>query len=55
MLLPVKSEWQGREAMPHPEDGTTAEPEMHPAAFAQEGLMTTPGDISLFTIELINA
>jgi CubicO group peptidase (beta-lactamase class C family) len=54
-VYPLKKGWQDREAMPHGEDGIYAEPEMHPVAQAQGGLVTTPADLARFAIEIISA
>ncbi len=43
------------EAYPHDERGVAHEPEMHPTAVGNGGLMTTPGDLARFTIELMKA
>ena len=52
---PLTKEWQKKEALPHNEEGKVCEPSMHPTALAQGGLMTTPSDLALFTIELMRA
>jgi CubicO group peptidase (beta-lactamase class C family) len=43
------------EAVPHDAEGTAHEPDMHPTAVANGGLMTTPTDLAIFTNELILA
>jgi CubicO group peptidase (beta-lactamase class C family) len=54
-IYPLNYKFQKREAYPHTKDGKTGEPQMHPSAFAQGGLMTTPSDLARFTIELQKA
>jgi CubicO group peptidase (beta-lactamase class C family) len=44
-----------REAVPHDEEGKARRPGMSPAASAHGGLMTTPSDLALLTIELMRA
>ncbi|MHA1617899.1 MAG: serine hydrolase domain-containing protein [Promethearchaeota archaeon] len=50
---PLKPEFQNIEIMPHDEEGVVQNPVLHPTASAQGGLMTTPSDLALFTIELM--
>lgn len=42
-------------ARPHLKDGTPAESELHPSAFAQGGLLTTPTDLAHFARDLMLA
>jgi CubicO group peptidase (beta-lactamase class C family) len=55
LVYPLKKELQKKEALPHDEKGKVGEPAMHPTAIAQGGLMTTPTDLALFTIDLMRA
>ena len=55
LVYPLSPDLAGREAMPHDAAGKTAAPQLHPTAVAQGGLLTTPSDLALLTIELINA
>lgn len=43
------------EAYPHDTEGVVHEPTLHPTAVGNGGLMTTPGDLARFTIELMKA
>jgi len=52
---PLNKDWEKREAMPHDENGKFAEPAMDKYAVAHGGLMTTPTDLALFAIEIMNA
>jgi CubicO group peptidase (beta-lactamase class C family) len=52
---PLKQELQFMEAMPHDADGIACEPAMTPTAVAHGGLMTTPSDLAILTIELMQA
>lgn len=54
-IYPLNKELGKREAMPHDENGKFAEPAMDRYAVAHGGLMTTPADLALFTMEIINA
>jgi len=54
-LYPLKQELRAKEAMPHDADGIACEPAMPPTAVAHGGLMTTPSDLAIFTIELMRA
>jgi len=55
LAYPLPAAWREKEAMPHDGDGKAASPSMHPTAQAQGGLMTTPSDLALFLIELMDA
>ena len=55
LVYPLTAEDQKRESVPHDEEGKAREPGMSPAAVAHAGLMTTPSDLALLTIELIRA
>ena len=52
---PLAEEQRKIEALPHDREGKTGTPAMHPAAQAQGGLLTTPGDLALFTCDLLLA
>jgi CubicO group peptidase (beta-lactamase class C family) len=52
---PLDPKLQANEAWPHDAQGILREPEMVPSAQAQGGLMTTPSDLALLTIELMQA
>jgi len=52
---PLKPELQAKEAMPHDADGIACESALSPTVLAQGGLMTTPSDLAIFTIELMRA
>jgi CubicO group peptidase (beta-lactamase class C family) len=52
---PGDAELRKNEAMPHDAQGIAHKPELHPTAVANGGLLTTPSDLALFTIELILA
>jgi CubicO group peptidase (beta-lactamase class C family) len=52
---PLEQELLPMEAMPHDADGIACEPAMPPTAVAHGGLMTTPSDLAIFTIELMRA
>lgn len=53
--VPLNTKQKKIEAVPHDAEGIAREPEMHPTAVANGGLMTTPSDLALFTNELILA
>ncbi|UCH84921.1 MAG: beta-lactamase family protein, partial [Candidatus Latescibacterota bacterium] len=53
--LPLAPELAKNEAVPHDATGTAYDPDMHPNAVANGGLMTTPSDLALFTSELMLA
>lgn len=55
LVVPLSDEEKAKEALPHDAEGTAHEPQLHPNAVANGGLMTTPTDLALFTIELIRA
>jgi|WetSurMetagenome_2_1015567.scaffolds.fasta_scaffold150714_2 CubicO group peptidase (beta-lactamase class C family) len=55
LVYPMEIEKQKNEALPHNKNGKVCESSMHPTAFAQGGLITTPSDLALFTIEMIRA
>lgn len=55
MNYPLEKTLQKSEALPHDKEGKVCEPSMHPSAIAHGGLMTTPNDLALFTIELMRA
>jgi len=52
---PLPKSWQKREAMPHATDGTPKLAVQDTRARAQGGLLTTPGDMALLSIELMKA
>jgi len=52
---PLDRKRQASEAWPHDEEGTLREPQMVLNAQAHGGLMTTPSDLALFTVELMQA
>lgn len=54
-IYPLKQEPKAKEAIPHDADGTAREPAMPPTALAHGGLLTTPSDLAIFTIELMRA
>jgi CubicO group peptidase (beta-lactamase class C family) len=55
LVYPLNAELEQREAMPHDSEGKACEPSMIPTAVAHGGLVTTPSDFALFTIELMYA
>ena len=55
LVYPLSPDLAAREALPHDAEGNPAAPQLHPTAVAQGGLLTTPSDLALFTIELMNA
>jgi CubicO group peptidase (beta-lactamase class C family) len=54
-IYPLGPQLQANEAWPHDAEGTLWKPGMCPTALAHGGLMTTPSDLALFTIELMRA
>ncbi len=52
---PGDGELRKNEALPHDAQGMAHKPELHPTAVANGGLLTTPSDLALFTIELVLA
>jgi CubicO group peptidase (beta-lactamase class C family) len=54
-VYPLKPELQANEAMPHDAEGVLREPALPPTAVAHGGLITTPSELVLFTIELMRA
>lgn len=52
---PLSKKNQKSEAMPHDVGGKSRTPLMHATALAQGGLMTTPYDMALLTIELMKS
>jgi CubicO group peptidase (beta-lactamase class C family) len=54
-IYPLPQELQANEAMPHDADGNMGEPALPPTAVAHGGLMTTPADLALFTVEIMSA
>ncbi|MGB8952560.1 MAG: serine hydrolase domain-containing protein [Candidatus Aminicenantales bacterium] len=54
-LYPLKKELQAKEAMPHDAERRIGEPALPPTALAHGGLMTTPSDLAIFTVELMRA
>jgi CubicO group peptidase (beta-lactamase class C family) len=54
-IYPLDKPLQANEAWPHDSEGTLWKPSMCPTALAHGGLMTTPSDLALFTIELMRA
>jgi len=55
LVYPLNAEGQKKEAVPHDAEGKAHKPGMTPAAVAHGGLMTTPSDLALLTIELMRA
>ncbi len=55
LVYPLSPDFAAREALPHDAEGKPGSPALHPTAVAQGGLLTTPSDLALLTIELINA
>jgi len=55
LVYPLSAEDRKKEAVPHDEEGKAHKPAMTPAAVAHGGLMTTPSDLALLTIELMRA
>jgi CubicO group peptidase (beta-lactamase class C family) len=53
--VPIGPDLASNEALPHDSDGITREPSLSAAAVANGGLRTTPGDLAVFTIELMKA
>ena len=54
-VYPLDQRRQGNEAWPHDAGGTLRRPGMCPTALAHGGLMTTPSDLALFAVELMQA
>lgn len=54
-IYPLDPKLQADEAWPHDAEGTLREPGMVLNAQAHGGLMTTPSDLALFTVELMQA
>jgi CubicO group peptidase (beta-lactamase class C family) len=54
-IYPLDQKIQAGEAWPHDGEGILREPRMCPTALAHGGLMTTPIDLALFTVELMQA
>ena len=54
-IYPLQNEFKKREALPHDKDGYACEALLHPSAVAHGGLMTTPFDLALFTLEILKA
>jgi len=52
---PLSSDFDRRLAPPHDQEGTPHRRAQHPTALAQGGLVTTPGDLALFMIEMMSA
>lgn len=55
LVYPLRAELKAAEAVPHDAEGKAHEPGMIPTAVAHAGLMTTPSDLALFTVELMRA
>jgi len=55
LVYPLSAENQKKEAVPHDAEGKACPAGMTPAAVAHGGLMTTPSDLALLTIELMRA
>jgi len=55
LVYPLGPGLAAREAIPHDAEGNPGTPALHPTAVAQGGLLTTPSDLALFTIELVDA
>ncbi len=54
-IYPLKPDLQANEALPHDAEGLLREPALPATAVAHGGLITTPSDLALFTIELMRA
>jgi CubicO group peptidase (beta-lactamase class C family) len=52
---PLEPSLQPAEAVPHDAEGSAAEPALTPSASAHGGLITTPSDLAIFAIELMQA
>ncbi len=48
-------ELKKKATVPHDKNGEAKEPGLHPTAFAQGGLLTTPLDLGKYVVELMNA
>jgi CubicO group peptidase (beta-lactamase class C family) len=55
LVYPLNPDLAAREAMPHDAEGNPAAPQLHRTTVAQGGLPTTPSDLGLLTVELIDA
>ena len=55
LVVPLSAEKKAKEALPHDAEGVAHDPQLHPNAVANGGLVTTPTDLALFTVELIRA
>ncbi|NIM18374.1 MAG: serine hydrolase [Candidatus Aminicenantes bacterium] len=53
LMHPLKAHFKGNVIAPHDREGKAHERPQHPTALAQGGLVTTPTDLALFTIELM--
>jgi len=54
-VYPLDSDKKQQEAMPHDAEGISRRPLMNPTALAHGGLMTTPTDLAVFTLEMIRS
>ncbi len=52
---PLETKLKARIALPHDAEGKAHERPLHPTALGQGGLLTTPSDLALFTVELMRA
>jgi len=52
---PIPESMFTSEALPHTKEGVCESPRLHPTAVAQGGLMTTPYDLALFTVEVMRS
>ncbi len=55
LIYPLEAGLRKREARPHDVDGRPGEPALPETALAQGGLLTTPSELALFTLELMRA
>lgn len=55
LVYPLEAGLRKKEAIPHDVDGKPGEPALSETAVAQGGLLTTPSELALFTIELMRA
>jgi CubicO group peptidase (beta-lactamase class C family) len=55
LVYPLEAGLRKKEALPHDAEGKAGEPALPETALAQGGLMTTPTDLALFTIEIMRA
>ena len=55
LVYPLEPRLRDKEALPHDVEGRTGEPALPETALAQGGLLTTPSDLALFTLELMRS